>query len=224
MKFGDVIKKSVLEGFSNSDMSTTQIAMILFITLVFAVYLFFIYKLVNKSSMYDKELHITISLMSVITAGIIVAMQSNVVISLGMVGALSIVRFRTAIKSPMDLLFLFWSMAIGIICGAGLLEVAIMVSLIATIGVFALEYLPANRKPYLLIVNGTKEMQEEAVVKLVEQKSSYRKVKARNRKKNGMDMILEVRTKQEEELMAELERVKGVEQISLLTHEGEVRF
>ena len=67
-------------------------------------------------------------------------------------------------------------------------------------------------------------MQEEAVVKLVEQKSSYRKVKARNRKKNGMDMILEVRTKQEEELMAELERVKGVEQISLLTHEGEVRF
>lgn len=224
MKFGDVIKKSVLEGFSNSDMSTTQIAMILFITLVFAVYLFFIYKLVNKSSMYDKELHITISLMSVITAGIIVAMQSNIVISLGMVGALSIVRFRTAIKSPMDLLFLFWSMAIGIICGAGLLEVAIMVSLIATIGVFALEYLPANRKPYLLIVNGTKDMQEEAVVKLVEQKSSYRKVKARNRKKNGMDMILEVRTKQEEELMAELERVKGVEQISLLTHEGEVRF
>ena len=224
MKFGDVIKKSVLEGFSNSDMSTTQIAMILFITLVFAVYLFFIYKLVNKSSMYDKELHITISLMSVITAGIIVAMQSNIVISLGMVGALSIVRFRTAIKSPMDLLFLFWSMAIGIICGAGLLEVAIMVSLIATIGVFALEYLPANRKPYLLIVNGTKDMQEEAVVKLVEQKSSYRKVKARNRKKNGMDMILEVRTKQEEELLSELERVKGVEQISLLTHEGEVRF
>lgn len=224
MKFGDVIKKSVLEGFSNSDMSTTQIAMILFITLVFAVYLFFIYKLVNKSSMYDKELHITISLMSVITAGIIVAMQSNVVISLGMVGALSIVRFRTAIKSPMDLLFLFWSMAIGIICGAGLFEVVIMVSLIATIGVFAMEYLPGNRKPYLLIVNGTKQMQEEAVVKLVEQKSSYRKVKARNRKKNGMDMILEVRTKQEEELMAELESLVGVEQISLLTHEGEVRF
>lgn len=224
MKFGDVIKKSVLEGFSNSDMSTTQIAMILFITLVFAVYLFFIYKLVNKSSMYDKELHITISLMSVITAGIIVAMQSNVVISLGMVGALSIVRFRTAIKSPMDLLFLFWSMAIGIICGAGLFEVVIMVSLIATIGVFAMEYLPGNRKPYLLIVNGTKQMQEEAVVKLVEQKSSYRKVKARNRKKNGMDMILEVRTIQEEELMAELESLVGVEQISLLTHEGEVRF
>ena len=121
MKFGDVIKKSILEGFSNSDMSSTQIAVILLITLLFAVYLFFIYKLVNKSSMYDKELHITISLMSVITAGIIVAMQSNIVISLGMVGALSIVRFRTAIKSPMDLLFLFWSMGVGIICGAGLL-------------------------------------------------------------------------------------------------------
>ena len=174
--------------------------------------------------MYDKELHITISLMSVITAGIIVAMQSNIVISLGMVGALSIVRFRTAIKSPMDLLFLFWSMGVGIICGAGLFEVAVMVSLIATVGIFVLEYLPGNKKPYLLIVNGTKEMQEEAVVKLVEQKSSYRKVKARNRKKNGMDMILEVKTKQEKELLSELERAIGVEQISLLTHEGEVRF
>lgn len=224
MKFGDVIKKSVLEGFSNSDMSTTQIAIILLITLVFAVYLFFIYKLVNKSSMYDKELHITISLMSVITAGIIVAMQSNIVISLGMVGALSIIRFRTAIKSPMDLLFLFWSMAIGIICGAGLFEVAVMVSLIATIGVFILEYLPGNRKPYFLIVNGTKEMDEEMLVKMVEQKSTYHKVKARNRKKNGMDMILEVRTKQEKELLKELESLAGVEQISLLTHEGEVRF
>lgn len=224
MKFGDIIKKSVLEGFSNSDMSTTQMAVILFVTFVFAVYLFFIYKLVNKSSMYDKELHITISLMSVITAGIIVAMQSNIVISLGMVGALSIVRFRTAIKSPMDLLFLFWSMGVGIICGAGLFEVAVMVSLIATVGIFVLEYLPGNRKPYLLIVNGTKEMQEEAVEKLVEQKSSYCKIKARNRKKNGMDMILEVKTKQEKELLSELERAIGVEQISLLTHEGEVRF
>lgn len=224
MKFGDVIKKSILEGFGNSDMSTTQIAIVLFVTLVFAVYLFFIYKLVNKSSMYDKELHITISLMSVITAGIIVAMQSNIVISLGMVGALSIVRFRTAIKSPMDLLFLFWSMGVGIICGAGLFEVAVMVSLIATVGVFVLEYLPGNRRPYLLIINGTKEMDEEHIIKLVEQKSVYRKIKARNRKKNGMDMILEVKTKQEKELLAELERLEGLEQISLLTHEGEVRF
>lgn len=224
MKFGDVIKKSILEGFNNSDMSTTQMAIILFITLMFAVYLFFIYKLVNKSSMYDKELHITISLMSVITAGIIVAMQSNIVISLGMVGALSIVRFRTAIKSPMDLLFLFWSMGVGIICGAGLFEVALMVSLIATVGIFVLEYLPGNKKPYLLIINGTKEMDEDTIVKSVEQKSSYHKVKASNRKKNGMDMILEVKTKQEKELLAELENVNGVEQISLLTHEGEVRF
>jgi len=224
MKFGDVIKKSILEGFNRSDMSTTQMAIILFVTLMFAVYLFFIYKLVNKSSMYDKELHITISLMSVFTAGIILAMQSNIVISLGMVGALSIVRFRTAVKSPMDLLFLFWSMGVGIICGAGLFEVALMVSLIATVGIFVLEYLPGNKKPYLLIINGTKEMDEDTIVKSVEQKSSYRKVKARNRKKNGMDMILEVRTKQEKELLAELENVNGVEQISLLTHEGEVRF
>ena len=85
--------------------------------------------------------------MSVITAAIILAMQSNLVISLGMVGALSIVRFRTAIKDPMDLVFLFWSISIGIICGAGLYEVALLTCLVVTILILVLENLPASRAP-----------------------------------------------------------------------------
>ena len=120
MSFNDAIKKSVLEGFSYADLSTTKIMTTLIITFAIALYIFFVYKMVTKSAFYFKSLNISMAIISVVTAGIILAMQSSIVISLGMVGALSIVRFRTAIKDPMDLLFLFWSIGTGIICGAGL--------------------------------------------------------------------------------------------------------
>ena len=109
MSFKDAIRRSVLEGFANTDMPTSQVVTILAITFAIGIYIYFIYRLVNKSSLYDRSFHIAMAVISVVTAGIIIAMQSSIVISLGMVGALSIVRFRTAVKDSMDLLFLFWS-------------------------------------------------------------------------------------------------------------------
>ena len=224
MKFSDVIKKSILQGFSNSDMSMVDLGVTLGVTFLIALYIFFIYKMVTRTSLYDKSFHIAMTLISVITAGIIVAMQSSIVISLGMVGALSIVRFRTAIKNPMDLLFLFWSIGMGIICGAGLFEIAVMVSLITTVGMFILEYVPGNRKTYLLIVNGTTELDETVVLDCIKQYGKRGRIKSRNLKKTGTDMIVEVDTKQEKELLEALKKLAGIEQLSLLQHEGEVRF
>jgi len=223
MKFTDVIKKSVMEGFSSGDMTSTEIAVTLGITFLIGLYIFWVYKMVSKTSLYDKSFHISMTLISVITAGIIVAMQSSIVISLGMVGALSIVRFRTAIKNPMDLLFLFWSVGIGIICGAGMFEIAIMVSLITTVGMIFLEYMPGNRKMYLLIVNGKKELEEDSILEYAKPLVKKIKVKTRNLKKNGNDYIFEVDTKQAKELVVALREVENVEQLSLLQHEGEVR-
>ena len=177
MKFSDVIKKSILQGFSNSDISMVDLGVTLGVTFLIALYIFFIYKMVTRTSLYDKSFHIAMTLISVITAGIIVAMQSSIVISLGMVGALSIVRFRTAIKNPMDLLFLFWSIGTGIICGAGLFEIAVMVSLITTVGMFILEYVPGNRKTYLLIVNGTTELDETVVLDCIKQYGKRGRIK-----------------------------------------------
>lgn len=223
MKFTDVIKKSVMEGFSSGDMTSTEIAVTLGITFLIGLYIFWVYKMVSKTSLYDKSFHISMTLISVITAGIIVAMQSSIVISLGMVGALSIVRFRTAIKNPMDLLFLFWSVGIGIICGAGMFEIAIMVSLVTTVGMIFLEYMPGNRKMYLLIVNGKKELEEDSILECAKPLVKKIKVKTRNLKKNGNDYIFEVDTKQAKELVVALREVENVEQLSLLQHEGEVR-
>lgn len=223
MGISDVIKKSVLEGFSGGDMSSTELMVTLGITFIISLYIFFVYKLVSKTALYDKSFHISMTLISVITAGIIVAMQSSIVISLGMVGALSIVRFRTAIKNPMDLLFLFWSIGTGIVCGAGMFEIALMVAFITTVGLMVLEYMPGNRKVYLLIVNGGVDLQEDIVLDVVKPYVKKITVKTRNLKKQGCDYIFEVDTKQEKELMQVLRAMESVEQVSLLHHEGEVR-
>lgn len=224
MSFQDIIKKSVLEGFTANDLASGQILAILGITFLIGVYIFFIYKLVNKSSLYDRSFHVAMAIISVITAGIIIAMQSSIVISLGMVGALSIVRFRTAVKDTMDLLFLFWSIGEGIICGAGLFKLAVMVALMVTVGIFLLEFLPMNKKPYLLIVNSSSVDIEDTLIKTVGEFSKSATVKSRNIKKTGLDMILEVRTKQEKELLKAVCEVDSVECASLLNNDGEVRI
>lgn len=224
MSFTDVIKKSVLQGFSNTDIPTIQIVMTLGITFVIALYIFFIYRMVNKTALYDKSFHVSMAIISVITAGIIIAMQSSIVISLGMVGALSIVRFRTAIKNPMDLLFLFWSIGVGIICGAGLFEIALIVSLMVTVGIFLLEFMPDNKKPYLLIINGTCELDEAVLTEQIKKYARFVKVRSRNLKKNSVDYIFEVHTKREKELLDDLSAVDAIAQMSLLSQEGEVRI
>ena len=223
MGISDVIKKSVLQGFTSGDMSTTEIMVTLGITFIIGLYIFFVYKMVSKTSLYDKSFHISMTLISVITAGIIVAMQSSIVISLGMVGALSIVRFRTAIKNPMDLLFLFWSIGTGIISGAGLFEIAFVVAFMVTIGILILEFMPDLKKPYLLIINGSRDLDETQVLDTVKKYAKFIKVRSRNLKKNGADYIIEVHIKKEKELLDELDKMESIVQLSLLSHEGEVR-
>ena len=222
MNFNDVIKKSVIEGFSYADLSTAKIMTALIITFLIAVYIFFVYKKVTKAAFYFKSFNISMAIISVVTAGIILAMQSSIVISLGMVGALSIVRFRTAIKDPMDLLFLFWSIGTGIICGAGLYKIAIILAVLVTIGILILDMLPVRISPCLLIINADTKEIEDSILDLVKTKGVYR-VKSKNITQKGMDMILEVKTKHDKEMVDQLSELKGVTSVSLLSHDGEVK-
>ncbi len=222
MKFSDAIKKSVLEGFSYADLSTTKILTTLIITFAIAVYIFCIYKLVTKSAFYFKGFNISMAIISVVTAGIILAMQSSIVISLGMVGALSIVRFRTAIKDPMDLLFLFWSIGTGIICGAGLYKIAIILAVIVTVGMLLLDLFPIRFSPYLVIINADDKEKENDILAEVKSFGAYR-IRSKNITSKGMDMILEVKTVKEKELVDHLSELQGITSVSLLAHDGEGR-
>ena len=144
------------------------------------------------------------------------------VISLGMVGALSIVRFRTAVKDPMDLVFLFWSISVGIICGAGLYGMALMLSLCVTVVVFLLDFFPAVSAPMLLVLNAKDGKVEEDVMGIVSKYAKYYRVKSRNLTKSGMDMVVELRVKKgEAEMVHAINTLQGVESVSLLCHDGE---
>lgn len=223
MNFTDVIKKSVIESFSYADLSTSRIIITLVITFAIAVYIYFVYRMVTKSDFYFKNFNVSMAIISVVTAGIVLAMQSSVVISLGMVGALSIVRFRTAIKDPMDLLFLFWSIGTGIICGAGLFKMAVILAVLVTVGILCLDMLPIRMSPYILIINASnKEAEKEIQNVMKKYKASYR-IKSKNLTKDGMDLIMEVKAKQEQEVVNEISDLATVTSVSMLLCSGEVK-
>lgn len=223
MGFNDIIKKSVLEVFSNSGFSTMRAVFSLGICFLFAVYIYFVYRFMTKSTFYDKNFNVSMAMISVIVAGIILAMQSNLIISLGMVGALSIVRFRTAIKEPMDLLFLFWSISTGIICGAGLYELSLLVAVVCTMGIIFLQVIPIRISPYLVIVNAKDKKQESAILQTIHKYSPRYKIDSKNIRQQGVDLIIEVRTKKANQLVDELSEIESVSTASLLYHDSPVK-
>ena len=224
MGFKDVFKKSFLEGFTSMDISAGRIMATFAVTCILACYVFLIYRLVTRKSFYSKGFNVSLAAMSVITAAIILAMQSNLVISLGMVGALSIVRFRTAIKDPMELVFLFWSISIGIICGAGLYEVALVTSVAVKVFILVLDMIPVSRAPMMLVVNSSKMDDEQTVLDVVGKYAKSYKVKSRNLSKGRLDMVVELRVKDESGLVSEVAALDGMIGASLIAHDGEVTF
>ena len=224
MGFKDVFKKSFLEGFTSMDITTGKIAATLIVTALLALYIFAIYRLVTRKVFYSKNFNISLAVMSLITAAIILAIQSNLVISLGMVGALSIVRFRTAIKDPMDLAFLFWSISIGIICGAGLYEIALVTSVGVTVFILVLDMLPVGKAPMMLVVNSSEMNGEKAVLDVVGKYARYYKVKSRNLSKGRLDLVIELKVKEESALVSEVAALDGMLSASMISHDGEVTF
>lgn len=222
MGFKDVFKKSFLEGFTSMDITTAKIVATLFVSALLALYVFAIYRLVTRKVFYSKNFNISLAAMSIITAAIILAMQSNLVISLGMVGALSIVRFRTAIKDPMDLVFMFWSISIGIICGAGLYEVALVTSVAVTIFILVLDMIPVSKAPMMLVVNSSQMDGEQQILDVVGKYTKSYKVKSRNLSKGRLDMVVELRVKDESALVSEVAALEGMIGASLIAHDGEV--
>ena len=224
MSFKDIFKKSFLEGFATTEITTTTIVAAMAIACALAFYIFLTYRVVTRKTFYSKNFNITLAGITVITAALILTMQSSVVLSLGMVGALSIVRFRTAIKDPIDLMFLFWSISVGIICGAGLAQVAVILSVGLTLGMLILDQMPVAKAPMILVVNAEDFSVEEAVCNAVSEFVKHYHVKSRNMTRNTLDLVIELRTERGREVVQRVMSVDGVTSVSLLSHDGEVTF
>ena len=224
MTFSDIFKKSFLDGFTSADINIYTAGTAMLITCALALYIFVVYRVLTKKTFYSKSFNIALAGIALITSAIILTIQSSIVVSLGMVGALSIVRFRTAIKDPMDLMFLFWAIAIGIICGVGMAEIAIILSILMTVGILVLNGLPVAKAPMILVVNASELDAEETIVAVVKQYAGSSTVKSRNMTKSSLDLIIELRTAEGSKLVREVLDIPCVCSASLMNHDGEVTF
>lgn len=215
MGIKDVIKNSFLNNFMNS-ISLSTVIMTILISIVFAFAIYFIYMMSCDKTIYSKKFNVAMSLMSVMTSAIVMSMQANVVVSLGMVGALSIVRFRTAIKEAKDLLFLFWAIGNGIIIGAGLYSIAFVVSIALAICLLIFELLPVRKKTMLLVVNITNIKHEEKIEEVLKKEKIKYNVKSRNVFKDKADIVYEINVKKEKELLIKLSNRKEIISMNLI--------
>lgn len=223
INFSDIFKNNFLENFTNT-ISLSDVIVTMLIALLFSFIIYYVYKFTCDNVIYSKKFNITTALMTMVTAAIIMSMQANVVVSLGMVGALSIVRFRTAIKEPKDLLFLFWAIANGIIIGAGIYSIVFVLGIILTIALLVFEKLPGNKIPYLLVINlENLEVEEEIEKILTENKIKYR-VKSKNISNNNVDIIYELSNNKIENLIKDISSKKGILGLNLITQDGECQF
>lgn len=218
----DTFKKLFMEGYASVNMSVGIILGCILCTLILAVYVFVVYKWIHKNEFYNKNFNLSLIALAVITAAVILTIQSNIVVSLGMVGALSIVRFRTAIKDPLDLVFLFWSIGIGIICGAGFAAIAVITSIALTVVIFVFTNMRGVKESQLLVINADTPDVESKVMEIVEEYCDYVHLRAKTISKQDMNLAIEVKVEEQKEMMDELVKLEAITSLSLLEHDGEV--
>ena len=220
MTFNDIFKSSFLENVTEFSILDTLIG--LGFALVIGLFIFVIYKKTLTGVLYSNGFALTLVGLSLVTTLVIMAVTSNVVLSLGMVGALSIVRFRTAIKEPVEIVFLFWSLAVGIVIGAGMLPLAVIGS--AIIGLILLLF--ANRKvrhnPYILVLSCADEGAETAALELLGRNTARWQVKSKTVTASGIELTAELRARDASTAFVnEISRLPGVGNATLVSYNGE---
>ena len=220
MSFSDIFKSSFLENVT----SVSLLDMVLALVLAFGIgmFIFLIYKKTYAGVMYSSSFGVTLVALTMITTLVILAVTSNVVLSLGMVGALSIVRFRTAIKEPLDIAFLFWAIAAGIVLAAGLIPLAVFGSLF--IGIIILIF--ANRKdmtnPFIVVLDCDGQKSEEAALDFLQKHTRRCVIKSKTARKGAVELNLEVRLRNTNtDFINQLTEIDGVQSAVLVSYNGD---
>lgn len=220
MTFNDVLKSSFLE--KAVEFSILDVGLAMLLSFVIGLFIFSVYKKTFSGVMYSSSFGVSIMAMTLITTLIILAVTSNIVLSLGMVGALSIVRFRTAVKDPLDIAFLFWAISAGIVIGAGLIPLAIIGSVF--IGIILLVFI--NKKssdtPYIVVLSLEDDRAEDDCMEMIKLKTKKSLIKAKTVSKNGIELTVEVRLlDMSAKLLNELLAINGVNNACLVSYNGE---
>ena len=214
------IFENIINSYSNESITTATIISVLLMVVVLAIYEFFVYRFVSHRSFYNKSFNVTVAILPFFIATIILCLQSNLIITLGTIGALAILRFRTSVKDPVDMLYLLWSVFIGIICGCQLFEVGVLTSIFVTIVLIILEHVNFGRKPYVLILHSTQDAEEE-LTKLFNSKKISHKFKSRNYTSSGFDYAIELTYKNIKELNQELSKNERISKYSIIEYDAD---
>lgn len=220
VNFNDILKSSFTENIASFSILDTAIAMVL--AFCIGLFIFMVYKKTFNGVLYSSSFGVSLMAMTLITTFVILAVTSNVVLSLGMVGALSIVRFRTAVKEPLDIAYLFWAIASGIVLGAGMIPLAVIGTVL--IGILMLVFV--NRKPgenpYIVVVRCENETAEQACMQEIKTATKKQVVKSKTVSTDGIEMTIEVRLKEmETEFVNRLTKLAGVQNAVLVSYNGE---
>ena len=214
------IFENIFNMYSNESITTVTIISVLMMVLFLAVYEFLVYRFVSHRSFYNKSFNITIAILPFFISTIILCLQSNIIITLGTIGALAIIRFRTAVKDPVDMLYLLWSVYVGIICGCQLFEVGVLTSILVTIVLVVLDHVNFGRKPFVLILHSNEDIENELKTSFASKKISN-KFKSRNYTNKGYDYAIEFTTKDIEGLKKELSNNEKVSKYSIIEYDAD---
>lgn len=214
------ILESIKNSYSNDSVSTTTILAVITMVLILAIYEFIIYRFVSHRSFYNKSFNIAISAIPFFISMIILCLQLNIVITLGTIGALAIIRFRTAIKDPVDMLYLLWSVFIGIVCGCQLYEVGVITSVTVTILLLVLDNLKFARNPYVIIAHSEKDAEVD-LTKIFNNNKAKFKFKSRNYTQKGYDYAIETTLKNIENVKEELSKNKKISKYSIIEYDAD---
>lgn len=220
LTFNDIINTSIVKMQLYNKLTIGDTLLVLLWSSLLCGLVFYIYKKTYKGVLYTYNFNIALFMIGLVTAMMIMTISSNLVLSLGMVGALSIVRFRSAIKEPLDIVFIFWSIAIGITCGASLFQVAAICSIFIATTLLLLSNIKSKTSPYLLVVNGSKYNQNDLFA-ILKQIKKY-KIKSKSVSQNSTELTIEVRFgKDKTNFVDQINKINGVKDTILISYNGD---
>lgn len=221
LNFGDIFKSSFAERINS--VSYLDMIIAFGLALIIGLFIMQVYKKTFKGVMYSASFSVSLLALTLITTLIILAVTSNVILSLGMVGALSIVRFRSAIKEPLDIAFLFWSISIGIVLGAGLIPLAVIGSIFIGIVMVVFVNKKTVENPYILVINCEDDNNEKNALEVVSKSVNKYAVKSKTvSQAGGIEITVEINLKNSTtDFVNEISKVIGVSNVILVSYNGD---
>lgn len=221
MTFSDIFKSDFLTQAGNS-ISILQIVLMLLLSFSLGLFIFFVYKKTFQGVMYSKTFNVSLIALAMVSSTVIMAVTSNIILSLGMVGALSIVRFRTAIKDPIDIVYMFWAISIGIMTGAGLWLLSVVSSLIIGLVLYIFSKVNVKYEPYLLIVSYEDSAMENEIFNQLDEAVGSYKIKSKVKSPGNYELTVDIKVKSDRtQIVNTLDSVNGIKSVAMVSYDGD---